>query len=61
MSRVIHFEIPADDGTRAVDFYKRVFGWKIEKYGSDQMDYWLVTTGEKKDNENNTEEVNQWS
>jgi predicted enzyme related to lactoylglutathione lyase len=44
MPRVIHFEIPADNTERVVNFYRRAFGWKIEKYGS--MNYWLVTTGE---------------
>ena len=43
MPRVVHFEIPADDTGRAVKFYERVFGWKIEKWGP--MDYWLATTG----------------
>ena len=43
MPRVIHFEIPADDTGRAVKFYQKVFGWKIEKWGL--MDYWLATTG----------------
>jgi predicted enzyme related to lactoylglutathione lyase len=43
MPRVIHFEISADDTGRAVKFYQRVFGWKIEKWGP--MDYWLATTG----------------
>ncbi len=43
MSKVIHFEIPADDSDRAIKFYKDVFGWEIEKW--DQGDYWLVTTG----------------
>jgi predicted enzyme related to lactoylglutathione lyase len=41
--RVIHFEIPADDPTRAVKFYEKVFGWKISKWGT--IDYWLATTG----------------
>jgi predicted enzyme related to lactoylglutathione lyase len=31
MSRVMHFEIPAVDPNRAVNFYETVFGWKIEK------------------------------
>ena len=44
MSRVVHFEIPADNPERAVKFYENVFEWKIEKW--DQFDYWLVTTGE---------------
>ena len=48
MPRVIHFEIPADDPERAVDFYKKVFGWKIDKWGG-PVNYWLVTTGEEKE------------
>jgi predicted enzyme related to lactoylglutathione lyase len=43
-TRVIHFEIPADDPQRAVDFYTRVFDWKFQKWAGPQ-DYWLVTTG----------------
>ncbi|MDW5563671.1 MAG: VOC family protein [Methanomassiliicoccus sp.] len=45
MPRVIHFEIPAERPERAVEFYKRVFDWKIEKWAG-PIDYWLVTTGE---------------
>jgi len=45
--RVIHFEIAADNPERAVKFYQKVFGWKIEKWGP--IDYWLVTTGEDKE------------
>ncbi|HYL68588.1 MAG TPA: VOC family protein [Candidatus Limnocylindria bacterium] len=44
MSRVIHFEIPADNPERAVDFYKKVFGWNFQKWGGPQ-EYWLVSTG----------------
>src|SRR5260370_7031201 len=44
MSRVIHFEIPASDPERASAFYKKVFGWKIEKWPG-PTDYWLVNTG----------------
>ncbi len=32
MSRVVHFEIPADNPERAAAFYKQAFGWKIEKW-----------------------------
>ena len=45
MLRVTHFELPADDPERAVAFYEKVFGWKINKWQG-PMDYWLVTTGE---------------
>jgi predicted enzyme related to lactoylglutathione lyase len=45
MPRVVHFEIPADDPERAVAFYAKVFGWKVQKWDG-PIDYWLVTTGE---------------
>jgi len=44
MPRVIHFDIPADNPARAVDFYKKVFDWKFDKWPS-PTDYWLITTG----------------
>jgi predicted enzyme related to lactoylglutathione lyase len=45
MSRVVHFEIGADDPERASKFYADVFGWKINKWEG-PVDYWLATTGE---------------
>ncbi len=49
-SRVIHFEIQADDVERAKKFYEKTFGWKIEKNMSKEeggmMDYWMIKTGE---------------
>ncbi|NIM47141.1 MAG: VOC family protein [Candidatus Aenigmarchaeota archaeon] len=45
MPRVVHFEIGVDNPERAKQFYEKIFGWKIEKYGP--MDYWLIITGEK--------------
>ena len=44
MSRVVHFEIHADDPRRAANFYQEVFGWQIQKWDG-PADYWLVTTG----------------
>jgi predicted enzyme related to lactoylglutathione lyase len=44
MSRVIHFEIPADNPDRAVEFYKKVFGWNFQKWAG-PTEYWLVSTG----------------
>lgn len=32
MPRIIHFDIPADDPTRAQKFYQEVFGWTFEKW-----------------------------
>jgi predicted enzyme related to lactoylglutathione lyase len=45
VSRVVHFEIPADNPERATKFYNKVFGWKIKKWEGG-MDYWLVNTGD---------------
>ncbi len=45
MPRVIHFELPADDPDRAVGFYQKSLGWKIEKWDGPE-DYWLVSTGD---------------
>lgn len=49
MPKVIHFEIPAENPKRAVDFYAKVFGWKLEKYGNQAINYWLATAGEEKE------------
>jgi predicted enzyme related to lactoylglutathione lyase len=43
MSKVTHFELPADDPKRAIAFYEKVFGWTITKWEG-PFDYWLVTT-----------------
>jgi predicted enzyme related to lactoylglutathione lyase len=45
MARVVHFEINADDGERAVEFYTKVFGWTVENWNG-PIDYWLLMTGE---------------
>lgn len=29
---IVHFEIPADDVNRAMDFYKKTFGWEFNKF-----------------------------
>ena len=41
--RVVHFEIPFDDGDRARGFYKEAFGWQIQEMP--EMGYTLVMTG----------------
>jgi len=46
MLRVNHFELPADDPEKLVEFYREVFGWTIQKWDG-PMDYWLITTGPK--------------
>ncbi len=45
MSRIVHFDLSADDPLRAVDFYRKVFGWKTEKWAG-PSDYWVMTTGD---------------
>lgn len=47
MSRVVHFEIAANDVAKINNFYSKVFGWKIENWGG-PMEYWLVSTGDEK-------------
>ena len=41
--RIVHFEIPFDDGERARAFYRDAFGWAIAEIP--EMDYSMVTTG----------------
>lgn len=41
--RVVHFEIPYDDGERARSFYSDVFGWQLQEVP--EMSYTLVETG----------------
>ena len=44
MSRVIHFDLSADDAARAAGFYRQVFGWKVERWEG-PSEYWLMSTG----------------
>ena len=46
MSRVVHFEVPADDPERSIKFFETVFGWTIEKWDG-PIDYWLIMIGEE--------------
>lgn len=41
--RVVHFEIPFDDGERAKAFYGKAFGWNIMPVPD--MDYTMVMSG----------------
>lgn len=47
MSKIIHFEIPAEDPDRVGRFYKEAFDWEISKYKG--SDYWLVMAGSKEE------------
>lgn len=46
MNKVVHFEIPANDVKRAVEFYQKTFGWNIEKSPMPGMEYYMATTVE---------------
>ncbi len=43
---VVHFEMPANDRDRMVDFYSTVFGWQTQKFGEDMGNYVTVSTTE---------------
>jgi hypothetical protein len=46
MSRVVHFEIQADDPERAKSFYAAAFGWTFEDWGQvTGTAYWGIVTG----------------
>jgi uncharacterized protein len=45
MSRVVHFEILAQEPEKLVDFYRDVFGWETQNWSGGTQAYWLVTTG----------------
>jgi predicted enzyme related to lactoylglutathione lyase len=45
MSRVIHFEIQAENTECAMTFYEALFGWKFSRWGDQK--YWLISTGDK--------------
>jgi predicted enzyme related to lactoylglutathione lyase len=46
--RVVHFEVPFDDGDRARAFYKGAFGWTIMPMP--EMNYTMVSTGPTTEN-----------
>jgi uncharacterized protein len=45
--RVVHFEIPFDDGERARSFYKEAFDWQVMEMPD--MGYTIVMTGPSDD------------
>lgn len=48
-NRVAHFEIHAENPERAVEFYTKVFGWKITKWEGGQMEYWMIESGAREE------------
>lgn len=43
MSKIVHFEIPADEPQKLLEFYGRAFGWQFQQFGD--QGYWLTTAG----------------
>ncbi|MEU8221019.1 VOC family protein [Kribbella sp. NPDC048915] len=41
--RIVHFEVPYEDGERARTFYREAFGWNLSEMP--EMGYTMVTTG----------------
>src|SRR3990170_998354 len=50
MNPVVHFEMPAENKKRMMEFYSNVFGWQTQQLGSEMGEYILVTTSEVGDN-----------
>jgi len=44
--KLVHFELPAQDASRARDFWGGVFGWSFTDPGIPDVEYWMVRTGE---------------
>jgi uncharacterized protein len=53
MDKVIHFEVPFEDGERATSFYREAFGWQLN--AMPQFQYVMVTTTPTDDTGNLTE------
>jgi predicted enzyme related to lactoylglutathione lyase len=45
MPRISYLDFSAEDIERAVNFYTKVFGWKINKWDG-PLEYWEIKTGE---------------
>lgn len=45
-NRVVHFEIPCDNPDSTMEFFKNVFGWTFQQFGTEE--YWTVMAGDEK-------------
>lgn len=43
MATIVHFDLPADDPRRAMEFYRELFGWEFGKYEG-PYEYYLIET-----------------
>jgi predicted enzyme related to lactoylglutathione lyase len=46
MDPVVHFEFPYDNRERISAFYRRAFGWELQKLGEEMGNYVVVTTAQ---------------
>jgi len=46
MNPVVHFEMPAKDTKRMIDFYGKAFGWTANQLGAGMGNYVVVMTSE---------------
>ncbi len=46
MNPVVHFEMPYEEQSRAIDFYKKAFGWEAQVLGAEMGNYVTVSTAE---------------
>jgi predicted enzyme related to lactoylglutathione lyase len=56
MNKVQHFEVPADDISRAQKFYNSVFDWKAEEYPMGNDTYHMFNSGIAKNDDRTTAE-----
>jgi len=54
MSKVVHFEIAAEDPEKLSEFYAKVFGWEIKEWMQGEVTkeenrYWLIKAGSKEE------------
>jgi predicted enzyme related to lactoylglutathione lyase len=45
MNGQLYFEIQADDAQRAVEFYRKTFGWRFDRIDNLPVEYWRIETG----------------
>jgi predicted enzyme related to lactoylglutathione lyase len=55
MDKVVHFEIPTDDISRATEFYRSTFGWNLQDLSGQGMDYTIAMTAPVDDQQRPTE------
>jgi predicted enzyme related to lactoylglutathione lyase len=46
MNPVVHFELPAEDRARMIEFYTKTFGWNANQLGPEMNDYVVLKTSE---------------